>query len=242
MYKIIIYFFFPFITENVQMGRVQRVEDGWATHTGAKGRFINEPPFFPFCPGQNLPGYIVYRTSIQILEVTSPPAIVRGHTSFKQATHASFLGHKSSLPPTRSSWSRFLLIYHGRDLIGISTDNTCVMFTLSTRNNSCCFFVFFLFPGSNLWSVLDWCQKGSSSQYPTFKLSASFLARSPAYDCERHLGIQIVKVINKQYAIVQTNHSETTYLLKWEILVDKLHLLVEHRFFFLYNCFCTYPK
>ena len=60
--------------------------------------------------GKNLPGNITTRTPVLFLVVTL----------------------LSAPPPTHCTWSCFLLACHPRNFWGISTENSCVLFTLGT--------------------------------------------------------------------------------------------------------------
>ena len=107
--------FFHFIIQHVRMDWILRIEDWWVVHTGAESSVY--PFFFHLVSTQNLSGYITSQTLTQILVVIP----------------------LSGCPPIQCTWSRFLLVMHPRNLRGISTDNTCVLFTLGTR----CIFWYF---------------------------------------------------------------------------------------------------
>ena len=67
-------------------------------------------PFFPFSVGSK---------SSWLYNISNAQASYCGYTS-------------SSLPPTQCAWTRFLLARHPQNLRGISTEGTCVLFTLGT--------------------------------------------------------------------------------------------------------------
>ena len=87
----------------------RRVEDGWAAHTGLRYDSSIDR-FFSLLFGS------------RSLSLYNTPD-----------THTNSRGHNSSLPPTQCTWSCFLLTCHPRNLHGIYAENTCVLFTLSTR-------------------------------------------------------------------------------------------------------------
>ena len=71
-------------------GRV-RVKDGWAAHIEADGTDLCKTSQSFCSSGRNLPVYIIFRTPMLILLVTSPPSCLHfesGHTTSKYATHA----------------------------------------------------------------------------------------------------------------------------------------------------------
>ena len=75
VYKNVVGFFFlPFITQNVQMGKVKEIQR-WlsCTHRGQR-KNLQWTSFSTFCSSWNLPGYIKSQTSMQILMITPPPA------------------------------------------------------------------------------------------------------------------------------------------------------------------------
>ena len=96
------------------------------THWGRRYESsVKRFPLFLFCfSGRNLFGNIIFRTPTQILVVPSPSAC---HYTLHVDTPPS------SMPPSRCTWSRFLLACHSRNLRGISAKNTCVLFTLWSR-------------------------------------------------------------------------------------------------------------
>ena len=111
MYKnIICFFIFLFITKNLQVAGVRRVEDSWAEHTGANSRNIQWTPF-PFslvgskCSWlYNIPGRICKFS-------------------------------RSHLQP--AVYTRLLLACYQRNLRSISYRNICILLKLSTRCISC---------------------------------------------------------------------------------------------------------
>ena len=106
-----LFFSFPLIPQDVRTVRVERVKDGWASHTVAGVRIISKP-LFPFiCVGSK---------SSWLFNISDAHGNSRGHTS-------------SSWPPKQSTWTRFILTWYPRNLYSISTENTCVPFTLVTR-------------------------------------------------------------------------------------------------------------
>ena len=123
MYKNIISLFcFSFIIQIVQKSKLERVEDGWAAYTqGPMVQFFCEPLFSLFSFSRwNLPGHIIF-------QIPTQPAAYTLHVDIPL----------SSLPPILCTWSGFLLACH---LCGISTGDTCILFTLDTR----CIFVIFV--------------------------------------------------------------------------------------------------
>ena len=106
----IIYFSFPFITQNLRMGKVQRIEDSWAAHTGAELRIYSEHFFSSFS---------VVSKSSWLFNIAD---------THKNSRHTSF-----SLPPTKCTRTHFFLVCHPRNFCSITTCNTCILFTLGTR-------------------------------------------------------------------------------------------------------------
>ena len=76
---------------------------------------------------------------------------------------ANSRGHTSSWPLSQCTWSRFLLARQRRNLRSISAENTCALFTLSSR----CISSYFYSTKVQLPPLHQQMLKGSSSQYPT---------------------------------------------------------------------------
>ena len=64
----------------------EQVGDSWAAHTRAKVQIFSELLSSSFLLNQNIPGYIVSQSSMQILRATSPSAC---HLHYA-CDHASF--------------------------------------------------------------------------------------------------------------------------------------------------------
>ena len=118
MYKNISSFFVPFITQNVWMRKIQKV-DGWASHTGYESS-VN-----PFYSRSHLLSLLLTRCmwsrfllahhTMQILVVTPPTVTYTMHV----------INFPSSILPRNSH--------------AISVENTCILFIWGTRCISCYF-------------------------------------------------------------------------------------------------------
>ena len=114
----------------------EKIEDGWAAHTGAEVQIFSEPLFSSFS---------VQSKSFWLYNIPDLHANSRGHTSASSWSH---------LPPRHCTGTCLFPPCHPRNLCNGSEENPCSLFTLDTRYISCYFSA-----GSDFHSCIDKYQK-----------------------------------------------------------------------------------
>ena len=137
MYKNRIDFFsLLFITQNVRTGKSKKVEDDWATHTGANGTYLQWNLFSIQLFGSK---------SRWLYNILDAHANSRGHISSNPKIT------RFSMAPTQFTWSSFLLTLPPRYLCGVLTGETRrpVYFRYQVH------FLLFLFLDSDFYRCID---------------------------------------------------------------------------------------
>ena len=143
-YKNTICFSLSFITQNIWMGRVWKVEKDWAAHTGNEVQIFSETLFLPLSVGSksswlyNIPD--TYTNSHGHISSSLPPTHCKWTYLLLVSHQYKFLSSYLLQPAmTHCMWLCFLLACHPYNSCCTSIKNTCILFTLGARCISCYF-------------------------------------------------------------------------------------------------------